>query len=271
MKSRLISVFFIITSHLPDLISLYITNILLFIWRKNYTFSKEQKGLYSLRYKDFTVFFPVWQRGQRLYFGGIDRRARSLAESYFIDRVQLSNESVVIECGANNGDLLYYYSNISSVDPINIYAFEPSPREFGSLVKTYRCNLFQKGLGDRIGRYTLYLDEDNADSSFICNGRHVSTSESEVITLLSFFEDRDIKYVDLLKIEAEGFEPEILRAALSEKTRIEYIAVDGGPERGIHNTSTIEEIINFLIAKNYELLHLNLSNSRGRALFKLVK
>lgn len=86
--------------------------------------------------------------------------------------------------------------------------------------------------------------------------------EVETDTLDNLFKEK-IK-IKLIKIEAEGFETEILKGSLDIIKKTEFICVDGGPERGPKNTQTIEELVNTLTDNNFKLLFLN---DNGRALF----
>ena len=57
---------------------------------------------------------------------------------------------------------------------------------------------------------------------------HLKQMTSTQILLDSF----NIKNVKLLKIDAEGYEPEVLKGSLDTFNEIEYISVDYGNERG---------------------------------------
>ena len=116
----------------------------------------------------------------------------------------------------------------------------------------------------------FYLKSDTGDSSLIrpANG-YSKTLEVKTLTLNKFFTDRNFKDVKLLKVEAEGYEPEILQGSLKILKHVKYIAVDGTPERGIHNDSTIDFAIDFLKSNNFELISLKSNNYVG--LFKNKK
>ena len=70
----------------------------------------------------------------------------------------------------------------------------------------------------------------------------------------------------LLKLEAEGYEPEILKGLEGKLENCEYIAIDGGYERGESNEQTFTEISNFLILNNYKIIDIYFPWCR--ALFK---
>ena len=58
----------------------------------------------------------------------------------------------------------------------------------------------------------------------------------------------------LLKLEAEGAEPEVIKGALNLLKNIEYIAADLGPERGLKQESTLKEVVNILLENNFKIV-----------------
>ena len=60
--------------------------------------------------------------------------------------------------------------------------------------------------------------------------------------------------VKLLKLEAEGAEPEILLGAGDALKQVEYISADLGPERGLSQETTAATVINFLLARDFRLV-----------------
>ena len=76
----------------------------------------------------------------------------------------------------------------------------------------------------------------------------------------------NIKRIKLLKIEAEGYEPEVLLGAKDKLSICEFIAIDGGYERGVKEEQTFSKITNHLINRNFELCDIYFPWYRG--LFK---
>ena len=50
--------------------------------------------------------------------------------------------------------------------------------------------------------------------------------------------------------------------------KIEYIGVDGGPERGKENETTIDYAIKFLTSNGFEVIKSNINQRYAKALFK---
>ena len=81
------------------------------------------------------------------------------------------------------------------------------------------------------------------------------------------FENKNkIKNIKLLKIEAEGAEPEVLSGAIATLKNTEYISVAYGNERGKDGLSTVVEVVNILISNNFEFI--GDSNLRKVGLFR---
>ena len=72
----------------------------------------------------------------------------------------------------------------------------------------------------------------------------------------------------MLKLEAEGFEPEILQGSNNVLDKIEYIGIDGSPERGKNNDTTIEYAIDFLTSRDFEVIASDINPKFAKALFK---
>lgn len=63
----------------------------------------------------------------------------------------------------------------------------------------------------------------------------------------------EINKVKILKLEAEGFEPEILFGIGNRIKDIKYITLDGGYERGVNEAQPFTAITNFLIKNGFEI------------------
>jgi len=69
--------------------------------------------------------------------------------------------------------------------------------------------------------------------------------------------------IKLLKVEAEGFEPEVLEGAIDTLKKVQYVAVDFGPERGYEQKDTIIEVNNFLLENNFQLIKFEINRITG--------
>ena len=103
------------------------------------------------------------------------------------------------------------------------------------------------GLWNENGTIPFFISSDNADNSFIEPAKY--TTEVQIPTIrLDTFLDRPIK---LLKIEAEGGEPEVIYGCDKLLHQIKFITVDVGRERGIEEKHTLVEVSNYLLKRNF--------------------
>jgi FkbM family methyltransferase len=196
-----------------------------------------------------------------MYRKGIVARTSLLAKDYFLSRIPFGDGDVVIDCGANIGELYLWFA-LNGLG-IRYVAFEPSPLEFAALrlncpdaeahnVALWNCN----------ETLTFYLASEDADSSVIEPACHQGTIAVEARRL----EDYITQPVRLLKLEAEGAEPEILEGIGEKLPLIHYIAADLGFERGVERESTLAPVTNMLLRRNFSLI--DVAYPRVTALFK---
>jgi FkbM family methyltransferase len=206
-------------------------------------------------------YFPTMSRGFGLYSWGIYNRSAAVAESYFLNKIEFSDRDVVIDCGANFGDLGIWLSD--KIDIKNYIAFEPAPKENFCLKLNFpEASIKGCGLGNNNSRVITYLNSETADTSYIEPKIYTEEFFSEMITLNNFIEHSNYKKVKLLKLEAEGFEPEIIDGACDVLHVFEYIAIDGGFERGKLESETFSEVSTKLIKNGFDLIATS-SNMRG--------
>ena len=225
-----------------------------------------EKKFYKLKFKSnnnvINWHFPRdnRSRGIKCYRQGLYKRAQELAFSYKINKISFKENDIVIDCGANYGDLWIFlnYLNIN----INYYGFEPGIKEYQTLELNMKnsgtkikSEIYKIGLGDSNCTKNFYYSPDDGDSSLIEISNFKSKLEIEVIKLDSFINNNiGDKKIKLLKLEAEGGEPEVLFGNKDKLENIEYIAADVGPERGINKQCTITDVVNYLQEKNFILI-----------------
>lgn len=233
-----------------------------FVRRFN-TANRRWKIPVELQYDDASRMFLVGSADQRVaiarrsrlkyYFKGIAKREHQLVREYFLDDVEFSRGDVVIDVGANVGEVSRLLARRHSVIPLS---FEPSLPEFRAL------EINTAGLGGRAWNEVLWsTDEvvefhdanDSGDSSVFAPP-NAKGSELRLATTLdralagSGFEAGTIK---LLKLEAEGAEPEILEGASQTLERVEHLVADVGPERGIDRESTLIPVYELLRSRGF--------------------
>lgn len=200
----------------------------------------------------YSVDVHPYQRATN-YARGIARRAQTLGEDYLLPQVAFADGDVVVDCGANVGDLKLYFRHIG-VD-VEYVGIEPGPGEFAALARNVAPSAVHNvGLWNEDGELTFYVSSKGADSSLIEPPSYDSISKVPIRRLDTLV---DYPRIKLLKIEAEGAEPEALEGSSGILDRIEYITVDAGAERGLAQESTLAPVTNFLLANGFELVALN--------------
>ena len=190
------------------------------------------------------------------YLAGLEARGKKLAQEYLIEKVPMENGDHVVDVGANVGDfgLALKARGVSA----KVTAFEPSPLEFAALTRNLGSNdavLSHKALNlalwsNDAEKMTFYLKSQTADSSLLPIDEFDEAISVSTARLDSQLERRPYK---LLKLEAEGAEPEILDGAEGVLDCFEYVTADVGFERGMRQDSTLPEVAERLCAKGFKI------------------
>ena len=215
------------------------------IYRKNGKLSYED-GKYFKKLENDKIFYP----NKRIHRVMVDHKKHFnfLFETYLLDKISFNNKDIVVDCGANVGELFYAFE-YKKLD-ISYVGIEPDNEVFKSLAKNVKnSQIINKALGESNIIKNLYVDSEGANTSLVDFGSS-NTYDIETITLDSL----NFEKIKLLKIDAEGYEPEVLQGAKNSLNQIEYISVDYGNERGFDNRSTVVEVTNFLYSSGFKLI-----------------
>ncbi|MAW09546.1 MAG: hypothetical protein CMC23_05450 [Flavobacteriaceae bacterium] len=220
----------------------------------------EQDKYYKLLKNNEKIYFPN-KRILRIV-KSVKFQYDLIIDSYMLDEIALIDNDTVIDCGANIGELKLALNSRGL--KINYYGFEPEE-------PTYKClslnvgdtdKLYKNALGNKNETKTLYLDSIGGNSSLVDFGAN-KKEIIEVISLDSLNLDIPIK---VFKVEAEGYEPEVLEGAIDTLKLVEYVTVDFGAERGKNNSNTVVEVNQILLNNNFKLI--KFSNFRTVGLYK---
>jgi len=156
---------------------------------------------------------------QLVYFFGVYEFEKKETDAW----LALTNEnSTILDIGSNFG----YYSLLSAgkFSSCKVHAFEPAPETFQRLVDNISLNSYKNiqvynlGVSLNPGFFALYLaNDDNSGMTSLSmpdsfSGREV---EVEVVNMDDFIKEKDIKNIDLVKIDVEGNELNVLRSMQS--------------------------------------------------------
>ena len=230
----------------------------------------EKDKLYSINDANKIYYFGNLIRGYGLYGKGLNRRAEILYNSYLLNNIKFNHEDYIIDCGANYGDL--WLSLEGKIKPEGYITFEPGLLEHQAVKMNAPGGVHNKlGLSNKSETVRFFVNEQDADSSIVEPETYSHYIDIETTTLSEYVQSQKLSKIKLFKLEAEGFEPEILEGSLQVLKKIEYIAIDGGYERGKNHEETFSQICNSLLTENFEMISINFDWRRALFLNKLLK
>ena len=193
------------------------------------------------------------------YFHGVKSTLVAYKDRYVLPNFNEEDSLKIIDCGGNIGE--FSYSFMLAYPNATMFTFEPSPFEFEILQKNHRENknkieLVNKALGEQTGTIDFYVKSEHADSTTIEPLHYEQRIKVPLVTLDDFFKDKGSLAIDLLKLEAEGAEPEVLLGGTELLQRTRYVTVDWGPERGMSEDTTLASVCNILYPLGFEMQEL---------------
>lgn len=208
-----------------------------------YGFKKFELG------KDFVVL-----SGEALYYGnkfgisdyqGVLARHQNLLQ---IANINIGKNGVVIDVGANVG---FFSKLIRNIYPqASIYCVEPIASTFECLKKNFEKDkntyLFNLAFGDKKGRQKMSFNDQRPEIS------QVDTSGNVIVSMKlldDFAKEKNIKKIDLLKIDTEGFEDKVLLGAKEILAKTAYVFIEVTLE---NNTNyTLASLMSCLYSDSY--------------------
>lgn len=156
---------------------------------------------------------------------------------------------VVFDIGANVGE--FSIAMAGRFPTSLIYAFEPDPIAYECLkfnVNAMKLNknikIVDQALSNQSGLSLFYISTSNADSSLIEPASYSKILNLNCIRGDQFMQQENLRKISLLKMDAEGFEPEILEGFGNQLNHIDFFAIDVGPERaGVDTEIEVSKIL----------------------------
>lgn len=172
----------------------------------------------------------------------------------------------VIDVGGNIGAVTLNCAKIVG-ETGKVYTFEPHKGNFSRLTKNLLLNNFKnivainKGLGIKENYATMVeVREDNPGMNRIISDNATPSegvkSQIEIISLDSYIRENNIKEVNMIKIDVEGFEMNVLQGAnetlLKHRPKL-FIELDDNnlKEQG----SSAKALLRFLEKHKYHIIH----------------
>lgn len=220
-------------------------NLRNFLKNKSIRFDYHDK-MYVLKQKEKKWFFKNKYRLLR-NVNGLEIRAKQLHDIYQLNQVEINDKDLVVDIGANYGEFFNIFDLILK-KKINYLSVEPSNDCYHCLKrnipdqKHINSAIFNKNVNKK-----FFLSEDTADSSLIEPQKFSKYIDVETKTL----NDVITEDVRLLKVEAEGAEPEIIINIKNLNFKIRFIVIDVSYERGKKKQSTEKRCVTILKSFGY--------------------
>ena len=200
--------------------------------------------LYRALFFDGSQFFFIDAERAPRYIFGVCKQACRLLNQYGISR-HFEPKGVFLDIGANVGELSYYFAKqgwrVIAVEPDNTNA-QALKRNLSSFKDKIR--IYEKALGVDRRTTLLYSKPESGDSS-IHKVEGARLRPVKVITLSEVLNDFiESNEVVLMKMDAEGHEPEVLLGAGKRLAIISYMFIDAGRER--EGETTYREVMTIL-------------------------
>lgn len=197
---------------------------------------------WALSPQDYSNYDLFW-------FGAKDRW-----DLHHLERL-LPDNATVFDVGANFG---YYSVMLASKKGAasHCFSFEPNPATFRALEENIRLNnlsnvsAFQMGLSDTVGTAAIKPGVGNSGASFLTDGDGIRTT-----TLDSFCaEHPEVKSIDFIKVDIEGFEERFLRGGLKTLQHMHpVILIELNPVTLPRAGSSVQSVVSLLRSLGYEL------------------
>lgn len=150
----------------------------------------------------------------------IDESGEVFVIKHLVKKFQNRKDLVFFDAGTNVGEYCKILKN--QFEKSIIYSFEALPSTYEILLENVQTSksiiCINKALGSQKGDRSIYTDGAGSGlSSFLPNqfvtNKKLEKVTASITTIDSFCKDNNIKQIDFLKIDVEGFELEVLQGA----------------------------------------------------------
>lgn len=243
-------------------------NTISFLKRYKTRFSHISPNIFIATDNKTSIYFNQIERGT-LYLPTTSLRIQEIGASYGVAGFDFKEDDVVIDVGSNIGEFGLFVK--SACHGVNVISVEPEVNARSC------CNLnlydgleltIDKAIWNTTGKSFLWRDESAAGSSMIMPKHGLEQVLIDVMTLDDLYFDLKLDLVKLIKIEAEGAEPEVISGGSNIWPKTLYCCIDVGPERGINRDSTRKSVQNQLESFGFNLIWESPSGDRETILMR---
>lgn len=189
----------------------------------------------------------------------------------FLRQNNLETLEVFFDIGAHKGETIKFFKKYLNIK--KVYAFEASSSNFQYLLEKIdnenivlenialgfddqllnfnQCDESSSSTFSRINTESKYYRKKNFLLNYKKNNNFFKTKKINTISLRSYIDSKNIKKIDLMKIDTEGYEFNILRGLYSEIKNIRAILFEHHYDDMIIKNYTFSSIHNLLLQNDF--------------------
>lgn len=165
----------------------------------------------------------------------------------------LPNAPIIVDIGANIGQFSTFSAHYLGAS--NIISFEPIKECFNILKMNNKFTSINIAIGAENGQKEIFIDDRDIFASLVkpekASPRSISSQMVSVLRIDEVKEIFDLEYIDLLKIDTEGYEFTIIKNSPLCIKKSKYILIECSLNRP--NSGGVEHVCKYMIEKFPEL------------------
>ena len=208
----------------------------------------------------------------KFFLSFFDSQNKKKIRDYFLNENK-GNIQIFIDVGAHQGESIRFFKKNFSVS--KIYAFEPSIENFKILKKNIKnfnnIEIFNIALGDKkgyvdfhnhydsesstivkINQKSNYFKKKNLYLNFLNLKKKSKNTKVEIDTLNNLINIDKIEFIDLIKIDTEGYDFHVIKGLGNLIAKVRFIYFEHHYHDMLHKNYKFNDVDNFLKLKNFK-------------------
>ena len=208
---------------------------------------RKEGNLFKIYDSTGEIYVPFIHR-YPMYMPSVQSRIDYMLERYRVN--EYTRDALIFDIGAHVGE----FAIAAAATAKKIICFEPDPIARSALLKNTKrfenILVVPEALSNKDSIQSFYVATKKADSSLFQPEEFDEKIEVKAKRLDSYdFSTSEYSNI-ILKMDAEGFEPEVLQGAISWLKRIDLVSIDVAPERG--DADTYKDVKDILDSLGFE-------------------
>mgnify|MGYP000845537293 FL=1 len=208
----------------------------------------------------------------KLFINIVDLYNKKKILNFFKQRFS-NSKLFILDVGSHHGETILFFSDNFHIN--QVHGFEPSATNFLALKKNVKkiknIKIHNYGLGNKYGIFNFTQTSESSSSTFVKineqstyfkkkylilnlgqKKNNLKKTQCSLETGKNFFEKNKLSYVDLLKIDTEGFEFEVLEGIGNHIKKIKFIYFEHHFDDMLQKSYKLTDIHSFLVKKNFK-------------------